>query len=320
MGSRATAMVSVLVAFAGNGVHVSTAFMLQSGRHQLEGDGAGSSQHRANARHSITARHQLPSCRWSLTQQQQGQRRRRQQQWETALLLSSPFQRLQPHRSSRTARSFSAETTTTTTTMAAAAAAAPAADQIGLGSMIVFETDVRGRVPMLGLVTDTSVGKKKSTYSVQPVGTGGKATVAPRQVRYIVPGGSGYQASDLATFEEQQEFDEGLMEEAWDMMLEESKAAVLAGLDGGGDEGAGAGAGSSSSSTSDDPRGMAELLFGVGEPTPQQCYQAFRLLEGRDGTLYFKRRRDGTYECRSRWVVRRGGGEGGAVLMLEPWC
>lgn len=176
------------------------------------------------------------------------------------------------------------------------AAAGAAADQIGPGSMVVFETDVRGRPPMLGLVTDSSVGKKKSTYSVQAVGGGGKATVAPRQVRYVVPGGSGYQASDLAAFEEPQQFDEGLMEEAWDMMLEESTAAATAGLEGGGGGGKGAGAGSSS----DDPRGMAELLFGVGEPTPRQCYQAYRLLEGRDGTLYFKRRRDGSYECRSR--------------------
>eukprot|EP00903_Cladosiphon_okamuranus_P006750 g6585.t1 len=305
MGSRVTAMVSVLVAFAGNGVHLSTAFMLQSGRHPLGGDNsAGSSKHRANFRHSIAARCQLSSCHWTLMQQQQrqGRRRRRRQQWEAALLQSSPFQRLQPRQSSRTARSFSGRTTT----MAAAASTA-AADQIGPGSMIVFETDVRGRAPMLGLVTDTSVGKKKSTYSVQPVGGGGKATVAPRQVRYVVPGGSRYEASDLATFEEQQDFDEELIEEAWDMMLEESTAAALAGVDGSGGEGAeagaAAGAGSSSSLTIDDPRGMAELLFGSGEPTPQQCYHAYRLLEGRDGALYFKRLRDGTYECRSREAV-----------------
>lgn len=156
---------------------------------------------------------------------------------------------------------------------------------------------------MLGLVTDSSVGKKKSTYSVQAVGGGGKATVAPRQVRYVVPGGSSYQASDLTAFDKQQDCAEGLMEEAWDMMLEESTAAATAGLDGSGGAGA-----AGSSSTSDDPRGMAELLFGVGEPTPQQCYQAYRLLEGRDGALYFKRRRDGTYECRSRWVCGLRGG------------
>lgn len=197
----------------------------------------------------------------------------------------------------------------TTTTMSAA-------DQIGPGSVVVFESDIKGRPPALGLVTSTSTGKKKSTYSVQPAaaaaasagsgGGGGKPvsrTVAPRQVLYVVPGGSRYQAEDLAEFEEQgEEIDVGLIEEAWDMMLEESTAAATAGLDG-----SGGGGGAESSSTSDDPQGMAELLFGVGEPTPQQCYQAFRLLEGRDGTLYFKRRRDGTYECRSRWVGWVGG-------------
>lgn len=96
------------------------------------------------------------------------------------------------------------------------------------------------------------------------------------------------------------------------MMLEESAAAATAGL-GGGD--AAAAAAESGSSSSDDPRGMAELLFGVGEPTPQQCYQAFRLLEGRDGVLFFKRRRDGTYECRTRWV--RGAG---VVHVLAEVC
>lgn len=194
-------------------------------------------------------------------------------------------------------------TTTTTTTMSAAAA-----DQLGPGSIVVFESDIRGRPPALGLVTGTSTGKKKPTYSVQRASAGGggggkpvSTMVAPRQVRYVVPGGSRYQAEDLAVFEEQEEEIDGeLIEEAWDMMLEENAAAATAGLDGSG--GGGGGGGADSSSTSDDPRGMAELLFGVGEPTPQQCYQAFRLLEGREGTLYFKRRRDGTYECRSRWV------------------
>eukprot|EP00752_Nemacystus_decipiens_P004584 g4184.t1 len=301
-------MASVLAAFAGNGVHVSTAFMLQSGRHQL-GDKNGAGSRHANARHSTAARHQLSCCRWTPAQQRRRRRWRQQQhqqqqQWERALLLS-PFRTPgePPRRPSTTARSLSAAATTATMSAAAAAAAA-APDQIGPGSMVVFETDVRGRPPLLGLVTDTSVGKKKSTYSVQAVGGGGQATVAPRQVRYVVPGGSSYQASDLAAFEEPQQFDEGLLEEAWDMMLEESTAAVTAGLGGsGGASGAGALGGAESTITSDDPRGMAELLFGVGEPTPRQCYEAYRLLEGRDGTLYFKRRRDGTYECRSREAV-----------------
>ncbi|CAM9122345.1 unnamed protein product [Ectocarpus sp. 8 AP-2014] len=167
-----------------------------------------------------------------------------------------------------------------------------AADQIGPGSVVVFDSDVRGRPPALGLVTESSVGKKKLTYTVQPVeaasGSSTKTTVAARQVRYIVPGGSGYQAADLAAFEDSPEIDEGLIEEAWDMMLEESTAGS---------------GGAAAAAANDDPRGMAELLFGVGDPSPQQCYHAFRLLEGRDGTLYFKRRRDGTYECRSKEAV-----------------
>lgn len=289
--SPATAvMLSVLLACAGN--HASSAFMLQSQQRRSgasrQPTGSSSSHLRSSSLTKpptagrivgLDARLHRSACRWGLLQQQD------QRDTTAAPLL----QLLSPQRASRTAARL-ASSATATTTMSAA-------DQISPGSMVVFESEVRGRPPALGLVTDTTVSKKKSTFTVQPSPSGGgnKATVAPRQVRYVVPGGSGYQATDLAVFEEQPEVDEGLMEEAWDMMLEESAAVATAGLDGGG-----GGTAASASSTSDDPRGMAELLFGVEEPTPQQCYQAFCLLEGRDGTLYFKRRRDGTYECRTR--------------------
>lgn len=158
------------------------------------------------------------------------------------------------------------------------------------GCIVVFDTETKGRPPMLGLVTD-KVGKKKSVYTVRPAvavasGAPGTVAVALRQVCYVVPGGSGYQDGDLAGFEGDASVDPSLLEEAWEMLLEEaavetdSDKDVLAGAS--------------------DPRGMAELLFGAVEPTPQQCYQAFRLLEGREGVLRFKRRRDGYYECRSR--------------------
>lgn len=277
--SPAAAMLSLLLACGGN--HASYAFMLQSHQRSDARQPAGShlrssfTQQHSAIRISADARLHRRACHWGPQQQH-----RPQQQWAQGE-AATPLLRLSPPLRSRAARLAAAVTTTMS-----------AADQIAPGSIVVFESEVRGRPPSLGLVTDSSVSKKKSTFTIQPSGGSNKAIVAPRQVRYVVPGGSGYQATDLAVFEEQPEVDEGLMGEAWDMMLEESTAAATAGLDG--EKGAGA------SSTSDDPRGMAELLFGVGEPTPQQCYQAFRLLEGRDGTLYFKRRRDGTYECRSR--------------------
>lgn len=316
--ASAPAVVSALVVFAGNDVPVSNAFMLQSGigttgQQACSNRAGGSQQHSSSyAKNVITARSQLSSCSWTHSQQLL------QQEWQpcrqTALPSRLHVQRaIRIPRASRTARSSSVGGTSATTTMSAAAG------QIGPGSIVVFESDIRGRPPALGLVTGSGAGKKKSTYLVQPAGSasasgGGKptlTTVAPRQVRYVVPGGSKYQAEDLSVFEDQQEeVDGALMEEAWDMMLEESTAAATAGLDGSGGGGGGAG----TSCTSDDPRGMAELLFGVGEPTPQQCYEAFRLLEGRDGTLYFKRRRDGTYECRSRWVGLAGGVMSGVLV------
>lgn len=304
--ASAPAVVSALVAFAGNGVHVSNAFMILSGTGRQAGSRlAGGNQHgSSHTGNPITARAHLFACSWAPSQQLLQQKQEQQQHQhhrQSALSSRLHLQRgLQFPRASRTARSslLAAGTATAITTMSAAA------DQIGPGSIVVFESDIKGRPPALGLVTGSGAGKKKTTYSVQPaastlVGGGGNpasTTVASRQVRYVVPGGSRYQAEDLSVFEEkQEEVDGGLIEEVWDMMLEESTAAATAGLDGSGD-----GGGVGSSSTSDDPRGMAELLFGVEEPTPQQCYQAFRLLEGRDGTLFFKRRRDGTYECRSR--------------------
>ncbi len=287
----------LLVALAGNVLHVSNAFMLQTrtaGRHRPSGGAGG--EPAAVARNAFATKLPLPACRWSPTEHRQ--RRVRRGIAGPAAAWTMPHQQRQRQQQQQRQQQKwcqGQQGQRGTTSMLAAAAAA--ADQVGPGSVVVFDTDVRGRPPALGLVTDSTMTKKKTTYTVQPAGGTGAATVAPRQLRYVVPGGSSYQASDLTAFEEEQEVDEGLMEEAWLMMLEETAAAATAGL-GGGDAGAAAGGGSPSS---DDPRGMAELLFGAGEPTPQQCYQAFRLLEGRDGALYFKRRRDGTYECRTRW-------------------
>lgn len=162
------------------------------------------------------------------------------------------------------------------------------------GSVVVFDTDTKGGHPALGLVMDR-VGKKKSMYTVKLAATAaaggtGSVAVALRQVRYVLPGGSDYMADDLAGFEAQTPIDESLLEDAWEMLIEEGAAAPVVG-----NSAADCTAGTS------DPRGMAQLLLGVAEPTPQECYQAFRLLEGRGGVLRFKRRRDGTYECRTRY-------------------
>lgn len=177
------------------------------------------------------------------------------------------------------------------------AAAGSAEELVRPGSVVVFDTDTKGGRPALGLVIDR-VGKKKSMYNVKvaavaAAGGNGSVAVALRQVRYIVPGGSDYEAEDLAGFEAQSVIDESLLEDAWEMLMEEGAAAsAAAAADGAADSAAG----------TSEPRGMAQLLLGVEEPSPQECYQAFRLLEGREGVLRFKRRRDGSYECRSRYV------------------
>ena len=166
------------------------------------------------------------------------------------------------------------------------------------GTIVAFETEARGRSSVLGLVVDRTGGKKKPALRVKPASAGAPTvTVALRQVKYVVPGGSGYFETDLANFEEEEtaeaDVDDSLLEEAWQVLLEEDESGDADG--GGGFGGGGERAGVN------DPRSMAQLLFGVVEPSPKECYRAFRLLEG-EGALRFKRRRDGRYECRSRCV------------------
>lgn len=216
-----------------------------------------------------------------------------QRQCNTILLLSRQKLLLVPG-AIRTARSRGTITAHASTSMSAAGPD----DRVRPGSVVVFETDVKGRGPTLGLVMDKA-SKKKALFTVKPAASGSVA-VPLRQVRYVVPGGSEYQEADLAAFESQAPADESLLVEAWQMLLEESAAAATsataAAVEGGAKS-------EDSKAGTSDPRGMAELLYGAVEPTPQECYQAFRLLEGREGALYFKRLRDGSYESRSRCVA-----------------
>lgn len=169
-------------------------------------------------------------------------------------------------------------------------------DLVRPGCMVAYDPDTKGGSPVLGLAVDR-VGKKKNTFTVAPAATaasGSSATVAVglRQIVYIVPGGDRYSTADLVAFEQDSQVDVSLLEDAWQILLEEgmehaSEVGSVA-------EGEAVMAGTS------DPRGMAELIFGDMDPNPKQCYQAFRLLQGEEGTLRFKRRRDGRYEARSR--------------------
>lgn len=92
--------------------------------------------------------------------------------------------------------------------------------------------------------------------------------------------------------------DSSLVEDVWEMLLEEGVAA--AGAAGTGAKPDASAAGASAGTT--EPMSMAQLLFGVVDPSPQECYQAFRLLEGAQGALRFKRLWDGHYEARTRYV------------------
>lgn len=218
--------------------------------------------------------------------------RRQQHLPQTALLLLSPQQSELRLRAPRTARSAVAAAAAASRTMTMSLGSME--EQVRPGSLVVFETDVKNSPPALGLVMDR-IGKKNTMYTVKPAAPpSGSAAVPLRQIRYIVPGGSAYQASDLPSFEADISVDASLIEEAWEMLLEEGSAVIAETAEEQevGDLPAG----------TSDPRSMAELLFGSVQPTPLECYQAYRLLEGREGTLRFKRRRDGTYECRTRCV------------------
>lgn len=192
----------------------------------------------------------------------------------------------------------------TATIMSLGSSADDIEDPAPPGTIVAFETETKGRSTTLGLVIDRVGGKKKSALRVKlawRTAAGGAATVivAMKQVKYVVPGGSRYLETDLASFEHEENDQDGditavvdgsVLQEAWEMLLEEDEARDVLG-DGGGER-----AGVC------DPRDMAQLLFGVVEPTPKECYRAFQLLEG-EGSLYFKRRRDGLYECRSRCAL-----------------
>lgn len=300
--ASAVAMASAFVAFGGElstapGGGLASAFMFQSHWASRHGDimrHAPTSGH-FSAHPKLRHPEGRNSCVLNRLHRAAHGWTRTQQQCNTAaaLLLLSP-RRLLLSRPVRTARSSG-------TALASMSASSSPEDLVRPGSVVVFEADVKGRAPTVGLVID-KVGKKKALFSVKPAASGSvNVNVALRQVRYVVPGGSVYEAADLTAFEEQAPVDESLLEEAWQMLLEESTAAAVAtstasveGGEKGEEEGHKAG--------TSDPRGMAQLLYGAVEPTPQECYQAFRLLEGREGALYFKRLRDGSYESRSRWV------------------
>lgn len=161
---------------------------------------------------------------------------------------------------------------------------------------MAFEPDAKSGTPVLGLVTD-KVGKKKNMFTVSPAAaaaSGSSATVAValRQVVYVVPGGDAYTTKDLLSFEDDFSLDSSLLEDAWHILVDEATQAKSVAEDEGENETMAAG--------TSDPRGMAELLMGDANPDPKLCYNAFRLLHGEQGTLRFKRRRDGRYEARSR--------------------
>lgn len=181
------------------------------------------------------------------------------------------------------------------------------------GCLIAFEPETKGTRLTLGLILDR-MGKKKNMFTVRPAAaaaarSSGTLAVALRQVRYLVPGGNTYEEPDLASFEVETQVESSLIEEAWDVLLEEAAEAAAAAADSTDDAqsdgGSGGSVGSMPPRGTSDPRGMAELLFGAVDPSPQECYQAFCVLEGRDGALRFKRRRDGYYEPRTRYVEGR---------------
>lgn len=172
------------------------------------------------------------------------------------------------------------------------------------GCIVAFDPETKGGGggPVLGLILGT-VGKKKGTFNTRPAaaaaaGSTSTVAVALRQVKYLLPGGNEYQESDLMYFDAMKPADSSLLEDAWEMLLEEALEAGAAAETGTAENGGGAPAAGTS-----EPRSLAELLFGSADPTPQECYQAFRLLEGAEGTLRFKRQRDGHYEARSRCVT-----------------
>lgn len=194
---------------------------------------------------------------------------------------------------------------TATTRRAASMSSSEPDDIVRPGCIVAFDSETKGGGggPVLGLILGT-VGKKKGMFNARPAaataaGSAATVAVALRQVKYVLPGGDEFQDSDLVSLDAAEPVDSSLLEDAWEMLLEEAAEARLAA----GATAAESGSGGAPPAGTSEPGSLAELLFGSADPTPRECYQAFRLLEGAEGTLRFKRRRDGHYEPRTRCVT-----------------
>lgn len=98
-------------------------------------------------------------------------------------------------------------------------------DMVRPGCIVVYDAETKGSGSTLGIVIDR-VGKKKSVFTVKPAaaaaaGSSGTVAVALRQVRYIVPGGNTYKEADLVSFASDTQADSSVLQDAWEMLLEE---------------------------------------------------------------------------------------------------
>ncbi|KAG5187095.1 hypothetical protein JKP88DRAFT_267938 [Tribonema minus] len=153
-----------------------------------------------------------------------------------------------------------------------------AAFDIEPGCLIMFERN-SGDQAVLGLVTERD-GKRN--FLVE--GPTGKLSVAPKAVRYVLPGGASYTSQQRhglasAATNSAQEDEETLVHTAWELLVEDPD--LLEGPL--------------------TPGAFAELA--LGGSTPQDCLAAFGLLTGEWGRLYFKAKGDGAYEARAGYLV-----------------
>eukprot|EP00611_Tribonema_gayanum_P016936 TRINITY_DN2942_c0_g1_i1.p1 TRINITY_DN2942_c0_g1~~TRINITY_DN2942_c0_g1_i1.p1 ORF type:complete len:849 (+),score=270.96 TRINITY_DN2942_c0_g1_i1:58-2547(+) len=153
-----------------------------------------------------------------------------------------------------------------------------AAFDIEPGCLIMFERN-SGDQAVLGLVTERD-GKRN--FLVE--GPTGKLSVAPKAVRYVLPGGASYTSQQRhglasAATSSAQEDEETLVHTAWELLVEDPD--LLEGPL--------------------TPGAFAELA--LGGSTPQDCLAAFGLLTGEWGRLYFKAKGDGAYEARAGYLV-----------------
>ena len=137
---------------------------------------------------------------------------------------------------------------------------------VDMGCLVEFSPPKSGP-PALGAVTGTITNKAGKTQYQITTSTGKVATIVPRGIRHVVPGSSGGQeaiARHEAAAEQHNALEMEILEETWEMALDEAALPV---------------------------EELSDLL--LGSATSEACWATYRLLSQGPGRAFFKADKEG---------------------------